>query len=360
MAVNLTSKELIKVLDATPASQNLMLVGKHGIGKSEILTQYFSSKGMRVVALFLGQMADPGDLIGLPHKNETLGITEFTPPYWFPVDGKPIVLFLDELNRARPELLQTVMDLALNRKLAGRQLPEGSRIISAVNEGEEYQLTDLDPALVSRFNIYHFRPTVKEWLKWAESAGVDARVISFIQSDNRYLEQIKLQDDGQGLEKTPDRRGWKKVSDCILGVDKLGEVHHKLIAGIVGMPTMVKFFAHLDAKKIVTPIDVLSNYSSVAKEITAYPIHELCALNESIFRFIETEQFMALDNHKVVSNYRAYVEDLMKREDNEVFAHYISLIESNEYKQSVLLVLRNMKDLFMKMSRFIQDMKTIV
>ena len=32
--------------------------------------------------------------------------------------GKPIVLFLDELNRARPEILQTVMDLALNRKLA--------------------------------------------------------------------------------------------------------------------------------------------------------------------------------------------------------------------------------------------------
>lgn len=38
------------------------------------------------------------------------------PPYWFPVDGKPIVLFLDELNRARPEVLQTIMDLALNRK----------------------------------------------------------------------------------------------------------------------------------------------------------------------------------------------------------------------------------------------------
>ena len=28
-----------------------------------------------------------------------------------------VALFLDELNRARPEILQTVMDLALNRKL---------------------------------------------------------------------------------------------------------------------------------------------------------------------------------------------------------------------------------------------------
>ena len=148
----------MQVLDILPAEQNLMLVGNHGIGKSEILTEYYAGKGMNVVALFLGQMSDPGDLIGIPNKNAATGKTDFMPPYWFPVDGKPIVLFLDELNRARPEILQTIMDLALNRKLAGRALPEGSRIIAAVNEGDQYQLTDLDPALVSRFNVYAFSP----------------------------------------------------------------------------------------------------------------------------------------------------------------------------------------------------------
>ena len=136
-----------------PAAQNIMLTGRHGIGKSQILTRYFEARGMKVVTLFLGQMSDPGDLIGLPTKNAETGKTDFMPPYWFPTDGKPVVLFLDELNRARPEVLQTIMDLALNRKLAGRSLPEGSRLISAVNDGEEYQLTDLDPALVSRFNV---------------------------------------------------------------------------------------------------------------------------------------------------------------------------------------------------------------
>ena len=110
--------ELKQLLEATPASHNIMLVGNHGIGKSEILTEHFKEFGMPVIALFLGQMADPGDLIGLPCKDEQTGKTDFMPPYWFPTDGKPIVLFLDELNRARPEILQTVMDLALNRKLA--------------------------------------------------------------------------------------------------------------------------------------------------------------------------------------------------------------------------------------------------
>ena len=117
--INVNTTELYQVLDAMPASHNIMLVGKHGIGKSEILTEYFRRKGIKVVALFLGQMSDPGDLIGLPSKNEETGKTEFMPPWWFPVDGEPVVLFLDELNRARPEILQTIMDLALNRKLAG-------------------------------------------------------------------------------------------------------------------------------------------------------------------------------------------------------------------------------------------------
>jgi MoxR-like ATPase len=122
-------------------------------------------------------MSDPGDLIGLLNKDNSTGKSVFMPPYWFPTDNQPVVLFLDELNRARPEILQSIMDLALNRTLAGRSLPSGSRIISAVNEGDMYQLTDLDPALVSRFNIYHFRPSTAEWLKWAALAGLDTRAL---------------------------------------------------------------------------------------------------------------------------------------------------------------------------------------
>ena len=103
MAVRINANELEKLLAATPASQNIMLTGKHGIGKSQILERFFTSRGERVVILFLGQMSDPGDLIGLPRLDELSGKTHFMPPYWFPTDGKPVVLFLDELNRARPE-----------------------------------------------------------------------------------------------------------------------------------------------------------------------------------------------------------------------------------------------------------------
>ena len=79
--INVNITELKGLLDMTPADQNIMLVGNHGIGKSEILTAYFSAKGMKVVPLFLGQMSDPGDLIGIPNRNEKTSKTDFMPPY---------------------------------------------------------------------------------------------------------------------------------------------------------------------------------------------------------------------------------------------------------------------------------------
>ena len=81
--IKINVKSLEYVLKVTPPEQNVMLVGRHGIGKSKILEEYYTKQGMKVVALFLGQMSDPGDLIGLPQKNEKTGKTEFLLPYWF-------------------------------------------------------------------------------------------------------------------------------------------------------------------------------------------------------------------------------------------------------------------------------------
>ena len=63
MAIKINTTELLQILETTPSNQNIMLMGKHGIGKSQILSEYFTAKGCKVVPLFLGQMSDPGDLL---------------------------------------------------------------------------------------------------------------------------------------------------------------------------------------------------------------------------------------------------------------------------------------------------------
>lgn len=356
--IRVNTTELLQLLEMTPSSHNIMLVGRHGIGKSEILTEFFSKQSMPVVALFLGQMADPGDLIGIPSKNEHTGKTEFMPPYWFPLDGKPIVLFLDELNRARPEILQTIMDLALNRKLAGRQLPEGSRIISAVNEGEQYQLTDLDPALVSRFNIINFQPTVQEWLLWAKREEVDPRVISFIEENSIWLDRNDdaRENEDTGLDKTPDRRAWKRVSDIIKGAEVLTSLHQKVIASVVGAKATVAFMAAVNNKKVISGKDILYSFEMVKDKLKPYTLHEMSIVNEGVFRLLEVEKIPAEKKEEVKKNLEAYFDYLVK-ERKEAAAHFANLYVQQTYPNAVAFIARECQVLTMTLVLYVKSIR---
>ena len=92
-------KTLKKIIKLTPTDQAIGIEGKHGIGKSEIIAQILLEDGYKLITLFVGQMADAGDAIGLPDKieatfrirqedgtiTEEVGkITKFAPPAWWP------------------------------------------------------------------------------------------------------------------------------------------------------------------------------------------------------------------------------------------------------------------------------------
>ena len=51
MAVRIDGNLLLQILEETPATQNIMLMGKHGIGKSQILEKFYTAKGCKVVSL---------------------------------------------------------------------------------------------------------------------------------------------------------------------------------------------------------------------------------------------------------------------------------------------------------------------
>ena len=359
--VTINISELKETLELTPSTQNIMLVGKHGIGKSEILTSYFNSKGLKVVTLFLGQMADPGDIIGIPskvEKQDTKGKatsrTDFTSPYWFPQDDQPIVLFLDELNRARPEILQTVMDLTLNRKLAGKSLPEGSYVISAVNDGEEYQLTDLDPALVSRFNIYEFRPTVEEWLNWAVGQKLDERVVNFIQDNPTWLDGDSHE--YKGLDKSADRRAWKHVSDIMLKVDTINDIHKRIIAGIVGVGAAAAFIQSAQQQKAITGKDLLLKYDKTMKTVEKYQLHEFAILNESVFRFLDNAKLNEREKKLVIKNLGQYINFLSAQKKKEALANFTAIFEKGTYENAISFMVVNAPEVYNLLNEFVDSL----
>lgn len=358
MSVRIEGNLLLEVLEETPATQNIMLMGKHGIGKSQILEKFYSEKGFKVVTLFLGQMSDPGDLIGIPHKNEETGHTEFMPPYWFPTDDTPVVLFLDELNRARPEVLQTIMDLALNRKLAGRSLPTGSRIISAVNNGEEYQLTDLDPALVSRFNIYEFVPSVQDWLLWANKNGIDERITSYISTNPKALDNQTAVEDLENLEKTPDRRGWVRVSEIISGKTELKQSHKSIVAGIIGSAAANRFFEFLDKNHLLTAKELLlGNFEMNHLKLENYTTPQFATINDAIFVFLESAKYSDSDKELMAKNLSGYFDYLEKKKLREAMAHFANMFSCTTYPNALVFIIGECSELYSKMTKFVAEIK---
>ncbi len=342
MAIRLDALELQEVLKLTPADQNIMVSGRHGIGKSELIRTCYTAMGLAVEGFFLGQMSDPGDLIGLMHKDETSGRSVFLPPYWWPAANQPIVLFLDELNRARPEILQAVFDLALNRRLAGKSLPPGSRVVAAINHGDEYQLTELDPALLSRFNLYEFTPTVEDWLVWGKNQALDGRVLDFIQANPLHLDGAKTRDDLVGysdLNKTPDRRAWVRVARFMATVNDLQNLHTKAIAGMVGTAAAVALQQYLGATGQLGPEQVLRHWKEHQAKVKRLALHELVQLNERMLLWLHgLPQPLATDDAKMIpANLLAYLKFLRTARHNEALAHFATQLENPRYTRAMAL-----------------------
>ncbi|MCQ2586542.1 MAG: AAA family ATPase [Treponema sp.] len=355
--MTINAKQLYFILDNTPASQNIMLVGKHGIGKSRILEDYYAAKGKKVVTLFLGQMADPADLLGLPEKNAETGKTDFMVPYWFPTDGKPVVLFLDELNRSRPEILQVIMDLTLNRKLAGKVLPEGSRIISAVNNGNEYQLTDLDPALVSRFNIYEFSPSIEDWIEWAKNSKIDERIIDFISENPEYLDGEGMSSESENLERSPDRRSWERVSSIISKFPELSDLHKPMISGIIGNKATTIFFDYVFESNTVSASKILTgNFEDVKKKLEQMMVPALTQINTLIFKFFKTDFANTQDTKKIAQNLENYYKFTGDCKGRELKSHFISLCSSKLYPEILNFITENcFESIYQDMISFVKE-----
>lgn len=345
--IRIDAHELYQVLELTPPEQNILLVGKHGIGKSEIISHFYRHRQqMPVIPFFLGQMSDPGDLIGLLHKDEESGRSVFLPPYWWPEADQSVVLFLDELNRARPEILQAVQDLTLNKTLAGKPLPHGSRVIAAVNAGEEYQLTELDPALVSRFNLYEFAPTVEDWFLWASEHDIDPRVLTFIQQHPEFLDGDTPDADEAiataGLIKTPDRRAWAKVSDFVRLHNDLEDIHVKVIAGIVGSRASLAFRQSLANQRGLSPEQLLLQFSKHRRTLKSLDIQDFASLNEQVLLWLNGGHCPDKRADSARKNLLNYLQYLHKAKQQEAIAHFSSLVQSPKFASAMGFVAESM------------------
>lgn len=214
--------------------------GRHGIGKSTVVYQLAEDLGLEVVERRASQMTE-GDLLGLPKVNK--GVTQWLAPEWLHTAcKKPVILFLDEVDRATMEVRQGIFELCDSRKIAGYELHPDTLIFAAVNGGEhgaQYQVGEMDPAELDRYTVFDLEPSVEDWLTWAKSK-VQTEVWDFINQNHQHLEH---KDDFEPNKVYPSRRSWERLSKTLAGLEEVehGPVLYHLTTSFVGFEAAVAF-----------------------------------------------------------------------------------------------------------------------
>lgn len=260
----LNVKNFVNVAKKLPKNISVLIKGDHGIGKSAIVKQIAEHFDLPLIDMRLGQLTE-GDMLGLPFQEN--GVTRFMPPWWVKkACQEPVCIFLDELNRGTMEVMQAAFQLVLDRKMQDWTLHPDTRVFSAVNSGANYQVQEIDPALLDRFWTIDLRPTTDEWLQWAKQNKLASVVVEFIRQNDKWL------DTPNGIEHgsvSPSRRSWSRLSTalkhCGLEESKNGSELLHVCIGFIGSEATQAFVDY--AKNYEHEITVEDVFKNLVKKL---------------------------------------------------------------------------------------------
>lgn len=136
---------------------NLLLVGKHGVGKTAIVKEAFERNNLKSKYFSAATMDPWVDFIGIPRvvKDNDKNILEMVLPKDFS-DDTVEALFFDEFNRSPAKVRNAVMELIQFKSINGRKFNNLKVVWAAINpytDNKEYDVERLDPALEDRFHV---------------------------------------------------------------------------------------------------------------------------------------------------------------------------------------------------------------
>lgn len=167
------AKQIIMSMGTT---QSILMLASPGVGKSAIVEQIADTLGYECRSL-LGTQIAPEDISGIPRiegEGDKQRSVFYPPKILLPADGKPFVLFLDELPICNQEVQKAMYSLLLDRRIGDRRLPKGTIVVAAGNNIEDNAMVRaMSTALVNRVIILHIKVSVEEWLKWGSQIDPD-------------------------------------------------------------------------------------------------------------------------------------------------------------------------------------------
>lgn len=348
-------KNFVNVVQhVTAARFPVLMRGRHGIGKSQVVYQLAKALSLPVVERRASQMTE-GDLIGLPSINANNSTTNWNPPNWFKFACQsPCILFFDEVDRATTEVRQGLFELTDSRKLNGHKLHEEVLIFAAVNggvHGSNYQVSDMDPAELDRYTVFDLEPTVEDWLAWGKD-NVAQVIWDFINQNRQHLEH---NGDVEPNKVYPSRRSWdrfnKTVSNSRL-LDEASPMLYQLASAFIGMEAAVSFNDFVqNYDRQVTVDDVLTGKANTLTkgftDIQHVALVEKIENSDRLTKVINQTEAQNLFNYMVVLPSEAFMKLWSvigkQNQDNAVTMHGQKLNDGRTFKAILVEMLTGKK-----------------
>jgi len=316
------AKKIVKLLLQSEVQHITPFIKGHpGIGKSAIVFQLKEELEFDHIIDLRLSMHDNTDMKGVPCKYENKQgkqrlnwlAPEFLPLEGSDYEGTSGILFIDEMNRADPQTLQSIFQLVYNKAIGTAKVLPKWKIVAAGNRGfdDGTDVFEMDAALLNRFAMIDVDDKVhlNTWMTWAGNAGVHRSVMTFIE---KHPSLLYVEDAGQFV--TP--RSYEMLSN-VLNDNKGNELEvSKLIARTIIYSATPQFLSHLEMVKSITPEDVLNRYSSIKKELTKMERMLIYSLSNEI-NHVLTSDYTTLTDQQA-NNLKGYFEEILTDKDHQI------------------------------------------
>jgi MoxR-like ATPase len=182
------------LLAALATKEPLLLIGKHGTAKSFLLERLAQALDLNY-RFYNASLVNYDDLVGIPVPDSTQTSLRYisTPTAIWDAE----VVFIDELNRTRPDLQNKLFSIIHERRVQGVQLEKLQYRWAAMNpppsddqdQSEIYLGAEpLDPALADRFGFLIEVPD------WCDLAASDKKILLLDQFRGRHEFPVNVAD----------------------------------------------------------------------------------------------------------------------------------------------------------------------
>jgi len=177
MKTMLNHKQIVSLIKAVGDKRTVLIEGESGIGKSAVLHDFkndpFFKEHIVTDPIDCTVLADGS--VFMPTIDNERGVSSELPNVRFGVHrdnqkgvngARPVVLFLDEIAKARQYVKDTLAPIIYDRRIGNYHLPEGSVVFCATNLSDEGLGDNMLAHLRNRLIIVTMRkPTQNEWVQ---------------------------------------------------------------------------------------------------------------------------------------------------------------------------------------------------